>query len=123
MKDKTTLVERTCRICGRKFNGGQRALKTLAANYGFTDRPIPSGWVKDSMECAYASFIKGADFAKTIITAVNMGGDADTIGAITGGLAGAYYGFDAIPRRWIKALSSDICTRIDAFAAWCLTAS
>ena len=101
---------------------GQRALEAMAANYGFTDRPIPSGWVKDSMECAYASFVKEPGFEKTLITAVNMGGDADTIGAITGGLAGAYYGFDAIPRRWIETLSTGIRTRIDAFATWCLTA-
>ena len=37
--------------------------------------------------------------ARLIIKAVNLGGDADTIGAITGGLAGAYYGYDAIPQR------------------------
>ena len=32
--------------------------------------------------------------------AVNLCGDADTIGAITGGLAGVFYGFEAIPNRW-----------------------
>ncbi len=39
--------------------------------------------------------------------AVNMGGDADTIGAITGGLAGALYGYEAIPVRWNMALEHD----------------
>ena len=53
-----------------------------------------------------------------IIKIVNLGGDADTIGAITGGLAGAYYGYDAIPQRWIEAIPADIRERLDAFAKW-----
>jgi hypothetical protein len=41
------------------------------------------------------------------VYAVNLGGDADTIGAITGGLAGALYGGGNIPSRWINALSNE----------------
>ena len=36
--------------------------------------------------------------------AVNLGGDTDTIGAVTGGLAAIAYGFDAIPAEWVGAL-------------------
>jgi ADP-ribosyl-[dinitrogen reductase] hydrolase len=39
-------------------------------------------------------------FADAVILAVNLGGDADTIGAITGSLAGAYWGATAIPPLW-----------------------
>lgn len=46
--------------------------------------------------------------------AANMGGDADTIAAICGGLAGAYYGFEAIPERWVDALSEADRKRLDA---------
>lgn len=53
-----------------------------------------------------------------IIKIVNLGGDADTIGAIAGGLAGAYYGYDAIPQRWIEAIPADIRARLDNFAKW-----
>jgi len=35
------------------------------------------------------------------------GGDADTTGAIVGMLAGAYYGMEAIPRRWLKKMDKN----------------
>ena len=41
-----------------------------------------------------------------MIAAVNLGGDADSIGAVYGQIAGAYYGFAAIPNRWIKAVKT-----------------
>ena len=46
--------------------------------------------------------------------AVNLGGDADTNGAITGGLAGAIYGFQAIPMEWVSSLSKSDRERLDA---------
>jgi ADP-ribosyl-[dinitrogen reductase] hydrolase len=39
-----------------------------------------------------------------LILAVNQGGDADTIGAVTGALLGAKFGMDAIPKRWLGGL-------------------
>jgi poly(ADP-ribose) glycohydrolase ARH3 len=39
-----------------------------------------------------------------IIRAVNLGGDADTIGAMAGAVAGAYHGAEALPSRWTQAL-------------------
>ena len=48
--------------------------------------------------------------------AVNAGGDADTIAAITGSLAGALYGYDAIPQRWIDKLSTDVKNDLDKYA-------
>lgn len=48
------------------------------------------------------------NFEDAVLTAINFGGDSDTIGAITGGLAGCYYGYDNIPTRFIEAIPSDI---------------
>lgn len=98
-------------------DAGVRTLDMMSV-YGFGSCVNPSGWVQDSMECAYLAFTTETDFENALITAVNLGGDADTIGAITGGLAGAYYGYDAIPQRWIEAIPADIRERLDAFAKW-----
>ncbi len=43
-------------------------------------------------------------FEDAIRAAIDLGGDTDTVAAVTGGLAGAYYGLDAIPTRWTQPL-------------------
>lgn len=40
----------------------------------------------------------------TVLKSVNLGDDTDTVAAITGGLAGALYGYDAIPENWSNTL-------------------
>lgn len=75
----------------------------------------PTGYVVDSLDCAlYAFWDRSASFEEAVAWAANQGGDADTIAAICGGLAGAYYGFDAIPEEWIAALSAADRKRLDA---------
>ena len=46
------------------------------------------------------AFAKGDSFKECVLLAVNLGDDADTTGAITGQLAGAYYGYENIPSEW-----------------------
>ncbi|MFE6664917.1 ADP-ribosylglycohydrolase family protein [Streptomyces sp. NPDC057697] len=43
-------------------------------------------------------------FEEAIRAALDLGGDTDTVAAVTGGLAGAHYGLDAIPARWTEPL-------------------
>lgn len=43
-------------------------------------------------------------FEDALRAAIDVGGDTDTVAAVTGGLAGAYYGWDAIPDRWTEPL-------------------
>jgi ADP-ribosyl-[dinitrogen reductase] hydrolase len=54
--------------------------------------------------CALSVFMDAASFPDAVIRAVNLGGDADTVGAITGALAGACWGVQAIPLRWLVRL-------------------
>ena len=44
------------------------------------------------------------DFEVSLIVAVNLDGDADSVGAVTGAIAGAMYGYSAIPDRWLNQL-------------------
>ena len=71
-------------------------------NIMFVDRQElnPSGYVVDTFQCALWCFINNSNVEDIICEAVNLYGDPDTIGAIAGGLAGVYYGYNNIPRRW-----------------------
>lgn len=80
---------------------------SLLSSDSFT--PNPSGYVVDSFAAALHCICTTSSFEEALVKAVNLGGDADTIGAITGGLAGALYGYDAIPQRWTKHLSKELC--------------
>jgi poly(ADP-ribose) glycohydrolase ARH3 len=55
---------------------------------------------------ALASFLMSDDFEAVVMTAVNAGGDTDTIGAMAGALAGAYYGYSSIPAAWLDPLEN-----------------
>lgn len=68
--------------------------------------PDPTGYCVDSLVCAMNAIRDTDSFEDALVYAVNLGGDADTIGAITGGLAGAVYGASGIPLRWQNALNN-----------------
>jgi len=63
-----------------------------------------SGYVVDSLEACLWCFLNNDSYKDTVITAVNLGGDTDTIGALAGGLAGIYYGYEGIPKEWIEKI-------------------
>lgn len=64
----------------------------------------PTGYVLDTLEVALWSFLHTSDFESALVLAVNRGADADTVGAVTGALAGARYGYSRIPDRWLVVL-------------------
>jgi len=61
-----------------------------------------SGYVLDSLEAALWAFFTTSSFREGAVKVVNLGDDADTVGAIYGGLAGAFYGDDQIPEEWLR---------------------
>lgn len=63
-----------------------------------------SGYVVDSLEAALWSFWRTGNFRDAILTAVNLGDDADTTAAVCGQVAGAFYGESGIPGNWRKQL-------------------
>lgn len=73
---------------------------------GGPDRDVTatSGFAPCSVLTALAVVDCAGSFEEALVRAVNLGGDADTIGAITGAVAGARYGIAAIPTRWLDGL-------------------
>jgi len=71
---------------------------------GLAKRPAgqidSTGYVVHTLEAAIWSFLRTDSLEECVVTAVNLGEDTDTVGAVAGGLAGAYYGPAAVPRRW-----------------------
>lgn len=77
----------------------------LAGVRGLLEEEVRStGYVVDTLEAALWSFLRTDSLEACIVTAVNLGDDTDTVGAVAGGLAGAYYGVLAVPRRWSVVL-------------------
>jgi len=81
----------------RLFN--LRKFKNLKSN-----KIRSSGYVVDSLEAAIWSLLNTNTFKDATLKAVNLGYDSDTVGAITGGLAGLYYGVQNIPVEWKYAI-------------------
>lgn len=62
------------------------------------------GYVIDSLRCAVWAIQQTTTLEDTLIALVNRGDDADTTGAIAGGLLGVLHGVNAIPQRWRNVL-------------------
>ena len=79
------------------------------ASGSFKDREPPkiesTGYVVRTLEAALWAFDRSQSFEEGCRMAVNLGGDADTCGAVYGQLAGAFYGEEAIPGRWLSCLA------------------
>ena len=91
----------------------------LAAHPQFRFIPYPglaTGYVVDTLQTVFHHFFRGRDFEECLVGTVNQGGDADTTGAIIGALAGAYYGEEGIPRRWLRKLDRHLVQEISRLA-------
>jgi ADP-ribosylglycohydrolase len=64
-----------------------------------------SGYVVRSLEAALWAFHEALDFREAVRRAVNLGGHADTTGAVCGQLAGACWGESGIPPEWLQGLA------------------
>lgn len=74
---------------------------------------LASGYVVDTLQTVFHYLFTTADFEECLTGIVNQGGDADTTGAIGGMIAGAFYGAEALPKKWLKKLNPDIRADIE----------
>lgn len=68
------------------------------------DKIRSTGYVVDTLEAAIWSLLNTDSYKAALLKAVNLGYDTDTVGAVAGGLAGLYYGYEAIPKEWIETI-------------------
>lgn len=98
----------------------RKLLRTVTHSAGLEAHQLrPTGYVVDTLEAASWAFLSSSSFAEGALKAVNLGGDSDTIGAVYGQLAGAFYGTDGIPKAWRNVLADykeilDVATRLSA---------
>ena len=86
-------------------------------------RGLASGYVVDTMQTVFHWFFRGSSFEECLVGTVNQGGDADTTGAICGMLAGAYYGMDGIPKRWLKKMDTRLIRELESYSDKLIMAS
>ena len=88
----------------RKLMRVERLLQTKAGS-GEVVAELGNGMAAfDSVPTAIYSFLRFEDFENSVSFAIRLGGDTDTIGAMTGAICGAYYGDHAIPSEWLARL-------------------
>jgi len=85
------------------------------------DKIKSGGYVVSTLEAAVWCLLTTDNYKECVLKAVNLGDDTDTVAAVAGGLAGALYGYDAIPTEWLHTLIKqdyieDMCER--AYKAW-----
>ncbi len=86
-------------------------------------RGLATGYVVDTLQTVLHWFFRGKNFEECLVGVVNQGGDADTTGAICGMLAGAYYGLQGIPQRWLKKMDRGVLTEIEQLSRRLVEAS
>jgi len=78
---------------------------SLQENVRIVDRMGTGKFILQTLPAAMYSFLANPyDIESAILCSVNAGGDADTIAAMTGSLAGAFNGAQGIPIRWLHEL-------------------
>ncbi len=79
-------------------------------------RGLATGYVADTMQTVLHHLFATDGFEACLVAVVNQGGDADTTGAIAGAIAGAYYGLEGLPRRWLRRLDPAVRAEAERLA-------
>ncbi|HMN32225.1 MAG: ADP-ribosylglycohydrolase family protein [Chitinophagaceae bacterium] len=70
-----------------------------------SDEIHSSGYVLHTLEASIWCLLTTNNYKEAVLKAVNLGGDTDTTGAVTGGLAGILYELNDIPTNWINQIA------------------
>ena len=94
-------------LAPRAWSGHPKVQAVAAGSWRGRDRASirSSGYVIDTLEAALWAVDGTSSFSEATVLAVNLGNDADTVGAVTGQLAGALYGMEGMPQQWLDVLA------------------
>jgi ADP-ribosyl-[dinitrogen reductase] hydrolase len=123
------LSDAACVLVGRLVHGAclGRSLAWLRGcaeaavrevpRFGFEPyRGLATGYVVDTLQTVLHHLFTTRSFEDCLVAVVNRGGDADTTGAIAGAIAGAYYGPEGLPARWLKRLDRGLVVELGRLA-------
>ena len=103
------LSERYCPVTGywEEHPLAPRIDRVASGSFKRKDPPEikGSGYVVQSLEAALWAFHRSDSFEEGCLMAVHLGDDADTTAAVYGQLAGAFYGEEEIPERWLAKVA------------------
>ncbi|WP_425531930.1 ADP-ribosylglycohydrolase family protein [Bacillus glycinifermentans] len=113
------------RLAGTEYEGEFKAYERIIS------RELPDlqkkdifsdGYVVHSLEAALWCFLNHDDYSEAVLSAVNLGEDADTISFLTGTMAGMHHRMNGIPEEWINALArkEDIFDLCERFLQFCV---
>jgi ADP-ribosylglycohydrolase len=108
--DRNALLIDGCSPDGTGWSGSNaspRIREIAPGSYATKDRReiSSSGYVVHTLEAALWAFHHSTTFRDGALLAVNLADDADTVGAVYGQIAGAYYGERSIPESWLASLA------------------
>lgn len=87
------------------WSAALRQVAAMDGAEGIQPPRAPTGYVVDTLAWARWCVARGPTFREAVLLAANLGGDADTIAAVTGQIAGALHGMEGIPVEWLERLA------------------
>lgn len=104
-------IDRELAVMGEQEPGhAPRFVAMLDAGWEPADADVGNGSVWGCLAQAVWSLRRSPDFEQAVVEVVDLGRDADTVACVTGALAGAVHGFDAVPLRWRERLNGRVAT-------------
>ena len=91
-------------VLGLQVGQAAAAAATLTAGDLLDPVQRQIGYVMTALQVAFWAAMTAPSFEQAVVDAANLGGDADTNAAVAGALAGAHFGAESIPQRWLEPL-------------------